>query len=94
MSESLRILYGDFYGTAETFVFTFFDTDKIRVYPATRANELYIYTETDKIAFGSTDENFVLCFENNFQSCFTGKTATFNNPSLIKQNVSNITVVN
>ena len=94
LSESLRILYGDFYGTAESFVFTFFDTDKIRVYPATRANELYIYTETDKIAFGCTDENFVLCFENNFQSCFTGKTTTFNNPSLIKQNVSNITVVN
>ena len=94
LSESLRILCRDFYGTAETFVFTFFDTDKIRVFPAARANELYIYTETDKIAFRCTDENFALCFENNFQSCFTGKTTTFNNPSLIKQNVSNITVVN
>ena len=94
LSESLKILYGDFYGTAETFVFTFFDTDKIRVFPATRANELFIYTEPDKIAFGCTDENFALCFENNFENCFTGKTTTFNNPPLVKENVSNITVVN
>ena len=94
LSESLRVLYGDFYGTAETFVFTFYDTDRIRVFPATRANELYIYTEPDKIAFGCTDENFALSFEDNFQSCFTGKTTTFDNPPLVKENTSNITVVN
>lgn len=94
LSESLRILYGDFYGTAETFVFTFFDTDKIRVFHATRANELYIYTESSKIAFGCTEENFALSFEDNFQCCFTGKTITFDNPPLVKENTSNVTVVN
>ena len=94
LSESLRVLFGDFYGTAETFVFTFFDTDRIRVYHATRENELYIYSEPDKIAFGCTGENFALSFEDNFQSCFTGKTTTFNNPPLVKENVSNITVIN
>ena len=94
LSESLRILYGDFYGTAETFVFTFFDTDRIRVFPATRENDLYIYTDSDKLAFGCTEENFALSFENNFSSCFTGKTITFNNPPLVKENVSNICVIN
>ena len=94
LSEPLRVLYGDFYGTAETFVFTFYDTDRIRVFPATRENDLYIYTEPEKIAFGCTEENFALCFENNFENCFTGKTITFNNPSLVKENVSNVTVVN
>ena len=53
LSESLRILYGDFYGTAETFVFTFFDTDRIRVFPATRENDLYIYIRSgDSFASG------------------------------------------
>ena len=94
LSESLRVLYGDFYGTAETFIFTFYDTDKIRVFPATRDNELYIYTDPSKIAFGCTEENFALSFEDNFQSCFTGKTITFDNPPLVKENVSNVQVVN
>ena len=94
LSESLRILYGDFYGTAETFIFTFYDTDKIRVFPATRKNDLYIYTESGKIAFGCTEENFALSFEDNFGCCFTGKTITFDNPPLVKENVSNITILN
>ena len=94
LSESLRILYADFYGTAETFVFTFFNTDKIRVFHATRNNELYIYTDPSKIAFGCTEENFALSFEENFTNCFTGKTITFDNPPLVEENVSNVTVVN
>lgn len=94
LSESLRILYNDFYGTAETFIFTFFDTDRIRVYPATRENENYIYTDEDKIAFGCTDENFGLSFENHFNYCFTGKTTTYNNPPLVKENVNNVKIIN
>ena len=94
LSESLRVLYNDFYGTAETFIFTFFDTDRIRVFPATRENENYIYTDEDKIAFGCTGENFGLSFEKNFAHCFTGKTTTYNNPPLVKEKVNNILVVN
>jgi len=94
LSESLKILYNDFYGTAETFIFTFFDTDRIRVYPATRENENYIYTDENKIAFGCTDENFGLSFENHFSYCFTGKTTTYNNPPLVKENVNNVKIIN
>ena len=94
LTEPLRILYADFYGTPETFVFTFFDTDRIRVFPSTRENDLYIYTDPDKIAFGCTEENFAISFEDNFSRCFTGKTITFNNPPLVKENVSNICVIN
>ena len=43
LSESLRIKYNDFYETAETFLFTFYNTDRMRVFPATRTNDLYIY---------------------------------------------------
>lgn len=94
LSESLRVKYNDFYGTAETFIFTFYNTDRIRVFPATRSNEFYIYTEPTKIAFGCSDENFSLSFEDNFSNCFTGTTATYNNPPLCKDNSKSITVVN
>ena len=94
LSESLRIKYNDFYGTAETFLFTFYNTDRIRVYPATRINDLYIYTDPTKIAFGCSDDNFSLSLEDNFSNCFTGSTVTYNNPPLCKEKANNITVVN
>jgi hypothetical protein len=94
LSESLRVKYNDFYGTAETFVFTFYNTNRIRVFPATRLNEFYIYTEPTKIAFGCSDDNFSLSLEDDFSNCFTGTTTTFNNPPLCRENAKSITVVN
>lgn len=94
LSESLRIKYNDFYGTAETFIFTFYDTDKIRVFHATQTNDLYIYTDPEKIAFGCSDDNFSLSLEDDFKNCFTGSTVTFNNAPLWKENTSNAIVVN
>ena len=94
LSESLRIKYHDFYGTAETFIFTFYDTDKIRVFHATQANDLYIYTDPDKIAFGCSDDNFSLSLENDFKDCFTGTTVTYNNSPLWKEKTDNAVVVN
>ena len=85
LSEALKIKYNDFYGTAETFLFTFYDTNRIRVFPATRNNEHYIYTEATKIAFGCSDDNFSLSLEDDFSSCFTGTTTTYDNPPLCKQ---------
>ena len=94
LSESLRIKYHDFYGTAETFIFTFYDTNKIRVFHATQANDLYIYTDPDKIAFGCSDDNFSLSLENDFKDCFTGTTVTYNNSPLWKEKTDNAVVVN
>jgi hypothetical protein len=94
LSESLRIKYNDFYGTAETFIFTFYDTDKIRVFPATQINDLYIYTDPEKLAFGCSDDNFSLSLENDFKNCFSGKTVTYNNLPLFKEKTENAIVVN
>ena len=94
LSESLRIKYHDFYGTAETFIFTFYDTNKIRVFHATQANDLYIYTDPDKIAFGCSDDNFSLSLENDFKDCFTGTTVTYNNSPLWKEKTDNAVIVN
>lgn len=94
LSESLRIKYNDFYGTAETFIFTFYDTDRIRVFHATQNNDLYIYTDPDKLAFGCSDDNFSLSLENDFQNCFSGSTVTYNNPPLWKEKTNNATVIN
>ena len=94
LSESLRIKYHDFYGTAETFIFTFYNTNKIRVYHATQSNDLYIYTDPEKIAFGCSDDNFSLSVEENFKNCFSDTTVTYNNPPLWKENTSNVTIVN
>ena len=94
LSESLRIKYHDFYGTAETFIFTFYNTNKIRVYHATQSNDLYIYTDPEKIALGCSDDNFSLSVEENFKNCFSDTTVTYNNPPLWKENTSNVTIVN
>ena len=94
ISESLRIKYHDFYGAAETFIFTFYNTNKIRVYHATQSNDLYIYTDPEKIAFGCSDDNFSLSVEENFKNCFSDTTVTYNNPPLWKENTSNVTIVN
>ena len=94
LSESLRVKYNDFYGTAETFLFTFYNTDRIRVFPATRNNDLYIFTDPSKIAFGCSNDNFSLSLEDDFSHCFTGTTITYNNPPLCKEKANSITVVN
>ena len=94
LSESLRVKYNDFYGTAETFIFTFYDTDKIRVFHATQSNDLYIYTDPEKLSFGCSDDNFSLSLEDDFKNCFSGTTTTYNNPPLWKEETSNVTVVN
>ena len=94
-SESLRIKYHDFYGTAETFIFTFYDTDKIRrLFHATQSNDSYIYTDPEKLPFGCSDDTFSLSLENDFKDCFTGITSTYNNLPLWKENTNNAFVVN
>ena len=94
LSEALQVKYHDFYGTAETFVFTFYDTNRIRVFNSTKINEYYIFVEPEKIAFGCSGGNFAISLENNFQNCFTGNTSTFNNPPLCKEDNNNIVILN
>jgi len=41
-----------FYGTGETFVFSFYKGDRIHSYASTGLNDYYIYTDMEMIAFG------------------------------------------
>ena len=85
ISDFLQIKYNEFYGTAETFVFTFFDTDRIHCFPATRANDYFIYSDDKRLAFGCSDDAFSLCLENDFWSGYTACTKTYNNLPLSKK---------
>ena len=71
-----------FYGNYECFLFTFFDSDTIHVYPSTGINENYIYCQNDVLAFGCSNKNFSLVFYNDFQYGFSSFTNTFKNNSL------------
>ena len=79
ISDYFQCLFNEFYGTAETFLFTFFKSNRIHIFNATRENEYYIYSDDKKLAFGCSDNNFSLMFDNDFWNGFTGKTKTYNN---------------
>jgi hypothetical protein len=71
-----------FYGTGETFIFTFFKTERIHFFPSTGANEHYIYSDDNRLAFGCSDDYFSLCLENDFLSGYSKPTQTYKNPQL------------
>ena len=84
ITEDIHIKYNEFYGTAETFIFTFFDTNRIHVFPATQQNDYYIYSDNKRLAFGCSDDAFSLRLEDDFWNGYTAKTKTFNNLPLSK----------
>ena len=85
ISEELICKFHEFYGTAETFLFTFYDTNKIHIYYPTRENDYYIYSDDKRLCFGCSDNKFSLCVENDFYNGYTGKTNTFDNELLSKK---------
>ena len=85
ISEELTCKFHEFYGTAETFLFTFYDTNKIHIYYPTRENDYYIYSDDKRLCFGCSDNKFSLCVENDFYNGYTGKTNTFDNELLSKK---------
>ena len=82
------------YGTGETFIFSFFNTNKIHIYLSTEENERYIYSDYNRISFGCSDENFSLSLEDDFQRGYSKKTKTFHNPSLTLSSDNNFTILN
>ena len=84
ITEDIHIKYNEFYGTAETFIFTFFYTNRIHVFPATQENDYYIYSDNKRLAFGCSDDAFSLRLEDDFWNGYTAKTKTFNNLPLSK----------
>lgn len=71
-----------FYGTGETFLFSFFKSIKIHCFQSTMENEFFIYTDDEIIAFGCEDKYFSLSIRNDFLKGSSRKTKTFNNPCL------------
>jgi hypothetical protein len=71
-----------FYGTGESFLFTFFKTERIHCFPSTGSNEHYIYSDEKMLAFGCSDDYFSLCLENDFLSGYSKMTQTYKNPPL------------
>lgn len=75
---------GKFYGTGETFLFTFYKEERLHIFNSTGANEHYIYSDESQIAFGCSDDYFSLSLENDFYSGYSKTTQTFQNAVLNK----------
>ena len=73
---------GKFYGTGETFLFTFYTGNRIHVFNSTGVNEHYIYSDDNQVAFGCSDDYFSLALENDFYSGYSKTTQTFRNQVL------------
>ena len=75
-------LSGNFYGTGETFLFSFFKEDRIHVYNSTGINENYIYGDQKQLAFGCSDDYFSLTLENDLYDGYSRMTQTYKNQRL------------
>jgi hypothetical protein len=81
-SEEFKCNSHGFYGTGETFLFTFYKTERIHCFPSSGVNDYYIYSDDKIICFGCSDNYFSLSLEKDFLSGYTKSTQTFKNPPL------------
>lgn len=81
LSEEIRNSQ-KFYGTGETFLFSFFKSVKIHCFQSTMENDFFIYTDDEIISFGCEDKYFSLSVRNDFLKGTSRKTKTYNNPCL------------
>ena len=72
----------NFYGTGESFVFTFYKSERIHCFHATGTNDLYIRTDEDSISIGASSNLYSLFVNGDFNTGYTDYTKTFNNPLL------------
>lgn len=83
VSEEYQHLHKkEFYGTGETFIFTFFKSERIHCFPSTGLNDYYIFSDYSTLSFGCSGEYFSLSFENDFLKGYSRTTETFKNPNL------------
>lgn len=81
LSEPIRSSQ-KFYGTGESFVFTYHNFDRIHTFQATMANEYFIYTDDEIVAMGCDDKNFAFVIRNEFLKGQSRTTCTYKNPVL------------
>jgi len=71
-----------FYGTGESFVFTYRNNERIHCYHSSMENEYFIYSDDDIIAMGCDDKNFAFVIREDFLKGSSRFTNTFHNPTL------------
>ncbi len=81
-SEEFRNNPHGFYGTGETFLFSFFKTERIHVFNTSGLNDYFIYSDDKILCFGCSDNYFSLSLEKDFLCGYSRTTSTFKNPNL------------
>jgi hypothetical protein len=81
-SEEFKNNSHGFYGTGETFLFTFYKTERVHKFNSSGVNDYYIYSDDKIMCFGCSDNYFSISLENDFLSGYTKSTQTFKNPPL------------
>lgn len=84
-NEEYKYNPNNFYGTGETFLFTFYNTNTIHCFLPTGENDNYIYSDYERLAFGCSDDYFSLCLENDFWKGYSKTTKTFKNSPLTEK---------
>ncbi|ORZ31029.1 TLD-domain-containing protein [Catenaria anguillulae PL171] len=83
LSDGLRVSAHAFYGTGETFVFTYDDaTELIKVYPWTGMNDFFIFGDPQYFAVGASDGKFAIWLDHELERGKSDGTITFDNPTL------------
>lgn len=52
VSEAFKNKDNNFYGTGETFLYTFYKGERIHTYQSTGLNEYYVYSDNNMLCFG------------------------------------------
>lgn len=81
LSEQIK-KSNNFYGTGESFVFTFYKTARIHIFQATCENDYYIYSDQDIVAMGCSDNNFSWVVRDEFLKGSSRPTITYKNLNL------------
>lgn len=81
LSEEIRNSQ-KFYGTGESFVFTFHNSERIHAYEGTTDNEYYIYSDDEVFAMGCSNNDFSFVCRNDFLKGTSRTTTTYKNPTL------------
>ena len=81
-NEEFKYTPNKFYGTGETFLFSFFKSERVYCFLSTGENENYIYSDDERVAFGCSDDSFSLSIGKDFWKGYSTSTKTFKNPSL------------
>jgi hypothetical protein len=59
VSEAFKNKDNNFYGTGETFLYTFYKGERIHIYQSTGLNEYYVYSDNNMLCFGCSYDEMI-----------------------------------